>query len=157
MNDISAIRIVENIRRLSNKRPYNNMVFGEVVSIDPLRIDIGNNVILTKNFLYLGQMCRPHKVTIPHTHVYNGNTESSSLTTTATVGSSTTPGTIAPNPHSHQIKDQVTEDVHYEGTDYEENVVMEIYPKLKVGDKVLMFVMNDSQMYYVAERVESVE
>lgn len=154
MNDIDSIRIVNAIKRLSYRNQPNNMIFGKVVSVNPLKIDIGNDVILTKRFLYLGQMCRPFKVTIPHTHKYNGETENVSLATTATVGSSATPGVIKPNPHNHSISNQVTENVHGNGGDYDKSVTIEIYPKLNEGDVVLMFAMNCNQMYYVAERVE---
>lgn len=154
MNDINGIRLVNAIRNVTYKKESNNMIFGEVISVSPLKIDIGNNVILTKKFLYLGQMCRPHKVTIPHTHKYNGSTESTSLATTATVGSSATVGVIQPNPHSHSISNQETENVHGQGNDYDKSVTIEIYPTLDKGDIVLMFAMNNNQMYYVAERVE---
>lgn len=175
MNDIEGIRLLRNLRKLTSQPRSNTMIFGEVVSVDPLKIDIGNNVVLTKEFLYLGQMCRPHKVTIPHTHKYNGVTEYSetgiTATTTATPGTSPTPGTVTiiepvsekGTGHTHDIKDQETDNVHEEdcGTDYEDYVTLEIYPKLKgrqgdqPGDIVLMFAMNDNQMYYVAERIET--
>ena len=70
-----------------------------------------------------------------------------------TVGQATTTVTET-NGHKHDIKEQVTEDVHKEGTDYEESVTIEIEPKLKEGDTVLMFAFNNYQMYYVAERIE---
>lgn len=157
--DLLAISLFNTIRKINEPKRNNNMIFGEVTSVDPLKVDIGNNVILTEEFLYLGQMCRPHKVKIPHTHEYNGETENGktgiSATTTATVG--LTPVgtvTIIDSGHTHEIKKQVTEDVHKSGTDYEESVTIEIEPKLKVGDIVLMFAMNNFQLYYVAERVE---
>jgi len=189
MNDIEGIRLLRNLRKLTSQPRSNTMIFGEVVSVDPLKIDIGNNVVLTKEFLYLGQMCRPHKVTIPHTHIYNGETEKATATAGGVittpplpdapvdsgVGSSnggdlsfvfTGQGTLTVTEttgHSHEIKNQETEDVHKEncGTDYEDYVTLEIYPKLKgrqgdqPGDIVLMFAMNDNQMYYVAERIET--
>lgn len=186
MNDIEGIRLLRNIRRIANKPPTNNMIFGEIVSVDPLKIDIGNNIVLTKKFLYLGQMCRPHTVTIPHTHKYNGETEKATATAGGVITTPPPPdvpsdsevgssnggdlsfvfagqGTLTVTEmtgHSHEIKDQETDDVHEiheEGhkTDYEDCVILEIYPKLAVGDKVLMFAMNNNQMYYVAERIEA--
>lgn len=170
MNDIEGIRLLRNIRRIANKPPTNNMIFGEIVSVDPLKIDIGNNIVLTKKFLYLGQMCRPHTVTIPHTHKYNGYTlDEKAVSSTVvkamqehgganitTTGQATTTITEMFG-HRHKINDQETDDVHKEGcgTDYEDCVTLEIYPKLAVGDKVLMFAMNNNQMYYVAERIEA--
>ena len=152
MNDIERIRLLRNLRKISDQPQSNNMIFGRVVKVKPLEIDIGNNVILTKSFLYLGQMCRPHKVTIPHTHIYNGNTENTSLTSAYPAANP-----ITPNPHNHSISNQETEDVHGQNTDYKDYVILEIYPELAVDDIVLMFAMNNNQMYYVAERIEKSE
>ena len=71
MSDLSAIRLVNAIQKIAKSSTSQNdtMIFGTVKKVDPLEIDIGNNIILTKDFLFLGQMCRPHKVTIPHTHI----------------------------------------------------------------------------------------
>lgn len=228
--DIDIINIVNSIRKIASPKKSNNMIFGEVKSVEPLKIDIGNNIILTKDFLYLGQMCRPHKVTIPHTHLINAlesettkaiNTTSisagvavnvpqkngqydektqdvkrndekgtnertlktqtkggidlggSSLSmnvdvTGSVVATSGGGGTVTKtvdlstfsvndNGHKHIVPEHKTQDVHFPNTDYEDSVEIEMYPRLKVGDIVLMFAMNDNQMYYVAERVEGVE
>ena len=160
MNDVDMISIVNNIKKIATPKQTNNMIFGEVTSVDPLKIDIGNHVVLSGKFLYLGQMCRPHKVTIPHTHKYSGKTEygkangAPGLVITTTGQAVTT--VVETQGHTHDIKNQETDDVHKEncGTDYEKSVTIEIYPKLAVGDKVLMFAMNSNQLYYVAERVE---
>lgn len=158
-NDIAMLSILNSIKKISKPNQTNNMIFGEVKKVDPLEIDIGNNIVLSGKFLYLGQMCRPHKVKIPHTHEYNGKTEKATATgdgdlSITTTGQATTT-VIEPMGHPHDIKDQVTEDVHKEGSDYEESVTIEIEPKLAVGDIVLMFAMNNNQCYYVAERVEA--
>lgn len=226
MNDILAINLVNSIRRISKPTTTNNLLFGEVVSVEPLKIDIGNNIILTKRFLYLGQMCRPHKVTIPHSHLVNAleSEKSKAINTTSiasgipqstpqttgqydvktqeikrnddkgidertlktqrksgvdlggaslsmrvdVTGSATPSGpvsktidlstfTVDDSGHKHIIPEHTTQDVHFPDTDYEESVTMEIYPRLKKGDIVLLFAMNDNQMYYVAERVEKDE
>lgn len=167
-NDIDMINIVNSIKKITKPKKTNNMIFGEVKKVDPLEIDIGDGVILSGKFLYLGQMCRPHKVKIPHTHQYNGKTEDAKAVSASvveaelphkganitTTGQATTTVTEGYG-HQHDIKEQVTEDVHKQGTDYEESVTLEIEPKLAVGDIVLMFAMNDNQCYYVAERVEA--
>ena len=69
-DDIDMINIVNTIKKMSetSNRP-DTMVFGTVVKTSPLEIDIGNEIVLTEKFLFLGQMCRPHKVKIPHTHI----------------------------------------------------------------------------------------
>ena len=227
MSDIAMINIVNSIRRLATPKKTNNMVFGEVKSIDPLKIDIGDNIILSDKFLYLGQMCRPHKVTIPHTHLINAletektkaikttsisagtsvdvpqkngkydektqeikrnddegtnertlktqtkggidlggaglsmsiNVAGSAVTTSGGAGTVTTTTdlstfSVSDDGHEHIIPEHTTQDVHFPDTDYEDSVEIEMYPRLKVGDIVLMFAMNDNQCYYVAERVE---
>ena len=161
--DIEMLNFAKSIKRISNgsSKPKDNMIFGKVTKIKPLNIDIGGNIILTEDFLFLGQMCRPHKVKIPHTHEYNGTTENSGASGVATgvtnKGDLTITGQVTvleTNGHNHKIKEQVTEDVHKSNTTYEKYVTIEIEPKLKVGDTVLMFAMNNLQMYYVAERIE---
>lgn len=169
MNDIAINNFINLIKKISNPNKPNDLIIGKVTSINPLKIDIGNNIILNESFLFLGQMCRPYKVKIPHTHQINVDTENAGATANATgvgtykgdltittVGQATTT-VVETNGHKHQIKEQVTEDVHKDGTDFEESVTIEIEPKLAVGDKVLMFAFNNYQMYYVAERIEKEE
>lgn len=169
MNDMAMNKLVNVIRKINDtSNKPDTMVFGTVKSVNPLKIDIGNNIILTEEFLFLGQMCRPHKVTIPHTHKINVDTENAGATSNATavgtykgdlsittVGQATTT-VIEVNGHKHNIKDKETDDVHKEGcgTDYEKSVSIEIEPKLQNGDIVLMFAFNNYQKYYVAERIE---
>lgn len=163
MNDLAAIQLSNAIRKISgvDKRRPDTFVFGTVKNMDPIEIDIGNNMILTKEFLFIGQACRPHKVKIPHTHIYNGNTENAGASSSATAvmnkGDLTVTGqatVVEIQGHNHEIKEQVTENVHKDGSDYEKCVVIEIEPKLKKGDVVLLFAFNNYQMYYVAERLE---
>jgi hypothetical protein len=177
MSDIDIQRIVRALRKIFPQDTRDNLIYGEVKKTEPLEIEIGNGVIITSEFLFLGQMCRPHKVKIPHTHEYNGETEKATSTAGGTIVS---PGAITPNPnptkttgdlsmsftgqgvltvtefsgHSHKIENQVTEDVHKEGSDYEDYVTIEIEPKLQEGDTVLMFAFNNFQRFYVAERIE---
>jgi hypothetical protein len=230
--DRAGQELVSIIRAISAPSKRDTMFFGEVASIDPLKIDIGNNIVLTEEFLFLGQMCRPHKVTIPHTHLVNAfmaektkgiittqisagvatdvqqttgsydvktqeitrneekgtnerelktdpktnvdlggatlkmsvNVTGSSVTggsvsggaVTAAVAKTTDLSTFTPtdNGHQHIIPEHETQDVHFPDTDYEDSVEMEIYPRLKVGDKVLMFAFNNYKKFYVAERIE---
>lgn len=232
MNDVTMNKFVNVIRKISDQsnRP-DTMIVGEVTSIDPLQIDIGHNIILPSSLLFLGQNCRPHKVTIPHNHLINAletNTTKAITTTGISAGTSTdvpqktgsydvktqeikrnddkgidertlktetksnvdlggatlkmainvtgsaTSTMVASSPmsgsvtltsdlstftpsdngHKHIIPEHSTQDVHFPQTDYEQSVTIEIYPRLKIGDKVLMFAFNNYQMYYIAERIE---
>lgn len=161
--NIEARNFATAIKKMMKQNRPNTMIYGTIKTIDPLSIDIGNGIILPKEFLFLGQMCRPHKVKIPHTHQINGVTEFASASSVATDPTLTQKGDLVvggqatvteTKGHQHDIKEQLTEDVHKEGTDFEEYVTIEIEPKLKVDDVVLMFAFNDYQKYYVAERIE---
>ena len=210
--DIEAQNFINAIKKTVKQNKPNTMIYGIVKTVDPLSIDIGNGIVLPKEFLFLGQMCRPHKVKIPHTHILdthftemspsvgsigagtiagttfeqtqkalaestmvtyktldeNGNEVTntiskknlgrSSIQTSIKVGGQATivddSVMITDSEHKHIINKQITKDVHFPKSDYEECVILEIEPKLKVGDTVLMFAFNDYQKYYVAERIE---
>lgn len=210
--DIEAQNFINAIKKMVKQNKPNTMIYGIVKTVDPLSIDIGNGIVLPKEFLFLGQMCRPHKVKIPHTHILdthftemspsvgsigagtiagttfeqtqkaiaestmvtyktldeNGNEVTntiskknlgrSSIQTSIEVGGQATivddSVMITDSEHKHIVNKQITKDVHFPKSDYEECVILEIEPKLKVGDTVLMFAFNDYQKYYVAERIE---
>lgn len=226
-DDMNAMRMFNLMRKMNQKKNIDNMIIGTVNKIDPLEVDAGNGLILSSEFLFLGQMCRPHKVTIPHSHQINAfesgitksinttsisagiatdvpqktgsydvktqeikrndekgidertlktetksgidlggaslamnvNVSTSPVSTSGgagTVTSTTDLSTFTVNDsgHKHIIPEHSTQDVHFPKTEYEESVTIEIYPRLKVGDKVLMFAMNNYNMYYIAERIE---
>lgn len=230
-DDMNAMRMFNLMRKMNQKKNIDNMIIGTVNKIDPLEVDAGNGLILSSEFLFLGQMCRPHKVTIPHNHQINAfeseitksiNTKSisegvatdvpqktgsydvktqeikrndekgidertlktetksgidlggASLAMNVNVAGSVVAGatpagtspvlvsttvdlstfTVNDSGHKHIIPEHSTQDVHFPKTEYEKSVTIEIYPRLKVGDKVLMFAMNNYNMYYIAERIE---
>ena len=118
------------------------ITYGTIKSINPLSILVdGHSEILPEEFFILGQNVRPHKVTIPHKHEYNGVTELMNDGQGAD--------------HSHEIKQQITEDLHV-GTDdgYKQDyVILDIYPPLSVNDRVVLLRTNEGQKYYILERV----
>ena len=162
-SDMAGTKLLNAIAKLSERNDADTMIYGTVKTLSPLSIEIYQGIILDEKMLFLGQMCRPYKVKIPHTHEYNGQTEYSSASGVATDPtlinrgdlSFSGQGTLSEvSGHLHDIKDQVTEDVQKKGSDFEKCVIIEIEPKLKVGDKVLMFAFNNYQKFYVAERIE---
>lgn len=189
MNDNAIIEIANAIRRMTKESNQDTMIYGTVESIDPLKIRISEKIVLTEKFLFLGQMCRPYKVKIPHKHQINGTTEFTKAISGEQEGTvhvtqydedtgeetgeedeavalggaeilyegSGTLEIVEPQGHKHVLDRVTTEDVHKKDTDYEKYVVIEIEPKLKEGDKVLMFAFNNYQMFYVAERIEKDE
>ena len=90
--DIEAQNFINAIKKMMNQNKPNTMIYGIVKTIDPLSIDIGNGIVLPKEFLFLGQMCRPHKVKIPHTHILDTHfTETSP--SVGSIGAGTIAGT----------------------------------------------------------------
>ena len=156
----SAVRLLNAVKRATYVPPRNNMLIGKVTSTDPLEIQTQQGLILTEKHLMLGEALRPHNVSMPHTHQYNGTTEdeggSMMMGTNFTTVKITGQAVIAnvTDVHSHEIKEQVTEDVHATQDKNEKYVTITMYPPLHESDKVLLFAMNDFQMYYVAERIE---
>lgn len=143
---MDGYNIVENISRVSNATSNvksSELLYGTIVTLQPLSIKIDDLAqTIPQEFLVLGQMCRPHNVTIPHKHEYNGITES------------TYDGGQGASSHTHDIKQQTTEDLHVGTGGYKQDyVTLEIYPKLQIGDRVLMFSFNNGQKFYVAERI----
>lgn len=96
---------IRNLIRKECHRP-NDMIYGKIVSVDPLKIDIGGNIILEKEKLFLGQMCRPHKVTIPHKHLMNPVLTEDSLAITTPSISAGIPASPLPNIQNYTVKDQ---------------------------------------------------
>lgn len=156
----SIAKIVNSINKLTYVPKIDNCMRGTVKSIDPLEIEIQQGVILTAEHLILGEALRPHNVSMPHTHQYNGETESTggsmlmgrNFVSVTVTGQATV--TNVSDSHSHEIKEQVTEDVHETQNKNEKYVTITMYPPLAKSDVVLMFAFNDFQKYYVAERLE---
>ena len=146
-------RMIESLVAVSKARntEETGFAYGTIRSLNPLSVLVdGHSSALPEEFFILGQNVRPHKVTIPHKHAYNGITE---------LGvKSDNPETTVNPPHIHLIEEQVTEDLHTPinpTTMYnQEYVIIDIYPPLSVGDRVIMLRSNDGQKYYILERVE---
>lgn len=138
MTDFNKLLDAINKSSSSTHKKNSELLYGTIVTLEPLSIKIDDIGTLPEEFFVLGQMVRPHTVTIPHKHEYNGITEL------------TNDGQGAD--HQHEIKQQITNDVH-DGINEEICVTLEIYPKLTIGDRVLLFSFNNGQKYYVAERI----
>ena len=139
-------RMLESITALSkaSNTEETGFAYGTIRTLNPLSVLVdGHSVALPEEFFILGQNVRPHKVTIPHKHEYNGVTELAN------------DGGQGATDHKHEIKQQITEDLHVGTGGYKQDyVTLEIYPKLAIGDRVLLFAFNGGQKYYVAERIE---
>ena len=145
MNEGGINRMLESITALSktSNTEETGITYGTIRSLNPLYVLIdGHSEPLPEEFFILGQNVRPHKVTIPHKHEYSGETELEN------------DGGQGASPHKHQILQQVTEDLHVETGGWQQDyVILDIYPPLSVGDRVIMLRSNNGQKYYILERV----
>ena len=106
-----------------------DLIYGKVVSISPLKVQIVNEprMVLSEAFLILSPLCQEKKFTIP---VWNTDDESSH--THLLQGTKTDAGTS----HSHSIPKQE----------------VLVWRGLDVGDKVLMLRIHQGNMFYVLQR-----
>lgn len=84
------------------------MIVGTIITIPPmLTIDIGHGIIIGSEHLFLGQMCREHQVTIPHTHIINAMaTQAQPGVGNQTAGMVTVPR--VPNPATYNQRDKIS-------------------------------------------------
>ena len=78
MSDYEIAEMIDALTQVTKAQmpKGNGLTYGIVTSLNPLAIKVdGYNESLPEEFFFLGQMVRPHKVTIPHKHEYNGDTE----------------------------------------------------------------------------------
>lgn len=73
--DMAAGKIVEAIREMLSKEPEDNLLFGTIESVSPLKVRLNDKIVLNENMLILGHALKPIKVKMPHSHEYSGKVE----------------------------------------------------------------------------------
>lgn len=104
-----------------------SIVFGQVISANPLQIKVGEKLVLDEDFLTLSYAVREKKINIQHTHTYTDSTRSSTSTKTTSNTSS-----VLPN------------------TNFSEYILI---PALKTGEEVILIRMEGGQQFIVLDRV----
>lgn len=140
MNKTNAARIINTVKNISKGKPNTNtdIVWGKVESVEPLAIRISPKMLLTEQFLVLGNQCKEQIIKIPteaivkHLHV---------------VPLHTTDTGCDAHPHTHTVQPFDTLTAMPE---------IRLWRNLVVGDNVRMFRIGSGQTYYVIEREEGV-
>ena len=135
-------RLVKTMRRIAEQpdEELTDIVTGTVISVDPLKIKVSDDIILTNAFLILGAMVRRMVVNIPAvTASYRGDSKHRHLIPQHT--------TSVAQSHSHIIPDHYTEFALPE---------ICLWRGLEQGDEVRMLRCYSGQKYYVIERLEGV-
>ncbi len=162
MNDIAIAKLLRATKKLAkvNEVEDNNLLYGIIKKVNPIEIELQQGLIINDKHIILGEALRPHNVSMPHIHEYNGETEDTggqmvmgtNFVSVSVTGQATV--TNVSDKHNHKIKEQNTEDVHKTQNKNEKYVTITMYPPLGESDIVMLFSMNRGQMYYVAERVK---
>lgn len=120
-----------------------DMLFGVVISLAPLQIDIGNGVVIDEKFLLLSALCKEKTIPMPavtdpaHTHLIAAFT-----TENGRVGQT--------DEHNHSVTQKTT---NLATTNISIPDVT-LWRGLIVGDKVRMLRVSKGQLFYVLEREE---
>lgn len=121
---VNAIRQVS-VESFKSLKPT-NVLYGNVLSIDPLKISIEQKLILTKEYLLLTKNVADYKVNITVDHKTEGYT------------------------HTHE-GDVYSYDTHNHA--YKGVKEITIHNGLKTGDKVLLMQIEGGQKFIVLEKV----
>lgn len=119
------------------KTTLTDLVWGDVVSIAPLKVQVKNEpkLLLTEAFLILSPLCIAKTFTIPawnannesvHTHQYQDDNGTSTVTKTSAAGSD----------HGHTISQHT----------------VTVWRGLEVGDTVVMLRVSGGNKFYVLQR-----
>lgn len=144
----AAPNLVEQIKAIATNanmasKPC-NWLYGTVISVDPLQIQIQPTLILTASFLVLSNRVKDHYVDMTvsmqtendafmnpeHTHDY---------TDTPVGPSKTQPTADLDTTHHHEIKHKIKVLQHY---------------GLKINEKVILLQMAGGKQFYVLDRVD---
>lgn len=131
------INIMQNAGKMSTGETT-DLLFGDVTSINPLKIKIDNRFEVDEKFLILSALVKETIIKIPkrdantHKHIIPQHTTSPA----------------GEGPHTHTIPEMSTNSVLPD---------ILLWRGLKVGDKVRVLRVNAGQMFYVIEREEGID
>lgn len=123
-------RLIQELNNRFNKPLDNNLIYGVVTSVEPIKIMVDGLPELQPNQIILGELVREKVIKIPkHKHTINS----------FTTGSGGEPA------HTHQVEQLETS---------QELESIKLWEGLKEGEKVLILRSNNKQLFYVLERVK---
>lgn len=113
-----------------------NIVFGKVISVEPLKIKVDQKLILTSAQLVLSENVTDHKVKVTVDYKTEDNTHTHSISVTEGSGSA------SDVTHNHKIKGETEITVHN---------------ALKKDETVILMQVSGGQKYIVIDRIGKVE
>ena len=143
-------RLVQTIQTItSNRRGITDFVFGTVLSVKPLLIQVGT-MKLTEKFLMLSPFCVETKINLNHTHNMSGTTKPADLGShmhSVTISSSNYATSEANlGSHTHEVEISSENGLG----------IITLWRGLKEGDSVLLLKGMSGQKYYVLQRQEGI-
>ena len=156
--------IIEIIKKASldaveNSSPT-NILFGNVINTDPLKIQVEQKLILTKEFLVLTKNVIDYETQVS----MNWNTENTNLNTTHShevSGNIQINSTIEPNDNEQEITNTVNSNITVADATvnfgHSHAIIgtktIKIYNGLKQGDKVILIQQRGGQKFVVLDKV----
>lgn len=138
MSSNKILEFLYEIKKLIPKRnEIPDMVYGEVVSINPLAVKIDENLTIIEEFLILGANVKETIIKVPVDHDFQHLHEIDPWETEA----------AGEGPHKHGIPAWRTKLAHPE---------IMLWRGLEVNDKVRMIRVYGGQRYFILERQEGI-
>lgn len=151
-NDTNIVQVLQGlIKQSMDSASLANVMFGTVVSVNPLQINVEQRFTITEEFLILTKNVKNYTTTV----TVNWNTENTNLDLTHnhTIGAFTTGQ--AEN-HSHSVNSMQTQDYDLNNT-HQHNIsgtkTITVHNALKQGDKVVLIRAQGGQKYVVLDKV----
>ncbi len=151
-NDTNIVQVLQGlIKQSMDSASLANVMFGTVISINPLQINVEQRFTITEEFLVLTKNVKDYTTTV----TVNWNTESTNLDLTHnhTVSGFTT--NQAEN-HSHNVDSLQTQNYNL-NTVHQHSIsgtkTITIHNALKQNDKVVLIRAQGGQKYVVLDKV----
>lgn len=153
-NDTNIVQVLQGlIKQSMDSASLTNVMFGTVVSVNPLQINVEQRFTITEEFLVLTKNVKDYTTTV----TANWNTENTNLDLTHnhTINEFTTNSGGTDN-HSHGVNSIQTQNCNL-NTTHQHSIsgtkTITIHNALKQGDKVVLIRAQGGQKYVVLDKV----
>lgn len=153
-NDTNIVQVLQGlIKQSMESASLANVMFGTVVSVNPLQINVEQRFTITEEFLILTKNVKDYTTSV----TVNWNTENTSLDLTHnhTIDSFQTNSGGTDN-HSHNVNSMQTQNCNL-NTTHQHSIsgtkTITVHNALKQGDKVVLIRAQGGQKYVVLDKV----
>lgn len=153
-NDTNIVQVLQGlIKQSMDSASLTNVMFGTVVSVNPIQINVEQRFTITEEFLILTKNVKDYTTSV----TVNWNTENTDLNLTHNhLINSFQTNSGGTESHSHSVNSMQTQDcnlntTHQHSISGTKNIT--IHNALKQGDKVVLIRAQGGQKYVVLDKV----